>query len=767
MGLDPSKKRSRERENLRSWSDELVSDPVIRAGMDRILAFEEKEPCDFLGPHLMDKENSVIVRAYLPRASEAWVQWNGKKKNGTISMMRVRPEGIFEAILEGENKLYPYEIGFTDVTGAKVQVQDPYAFRVQLTGSDLMLLGEGNHLKSYEILGAHVKVIDGVKGVHFAVLAPNAKSVSVVGNFNHWQPGTHAMTRISFSGYWALFVPGLKEGDLYKFAVRGCDGEIKIKCDPYGFQCELRPKTANVIASLGRFKWCDDSWMKKRLEWNYVRAPVSIYEVHLGSWKRDEKSGWGFMNYRDLAEQLVAYVKEMGYTHIELLPVAEHPLDESWGYQVINYFAPTSRFGRPEDFMYFVDYCHRHNLGVLLDWTPGHFPRDAHGLAHFDGREIYGYEDWKKREHKDWGTFIFDYGRNEVKNFLISNALFWLDKYHMDGLRVDAVASMLYLDYSRGSGEWERNAYGGNENLESIYFLKRFNEIVHTEYPGVLTIGEESTAWPGVSRPTYHGGLGFSLKWNMGWMHDTLYYFSQDPIYRKWHQGTLTFSALYAFTENFVLPISHDEVVHGKCSLLEKMPGDDWQKFAGVRLFLTYMFAHPGKKLLFMGSDFGQRREWDCKYSIDWHVLNWIGHEQIQLLTKDLNTLYRKEKALHELDFEGAGFEWIDFQDSDSSVISFIRWSRDHRNCIIAVCNMTPVPRLGYRIGVPHPGFYREILNSDACEYGGSGVGNRGGFAADHSACHGRPYSLNLDLPPLGAVLFRHEGELGVKTAHT
>ena len=758
MELTASMTRRNMKRNLRKWSDEFLEDPVIQAGINRIIAFDEKEPFEFLGPHLVPKEKCLVIRAYLPRARKAWIERNGKKRNGTIPMTKVRPEGIFEVIFEGENRLFPYEIGFTDVAGGKVQTRDPYAFDVKLTASDLKLLGEGNHRKSYEILGAHVYAINGVEGVHFAVWAPNARSVSVVGNFNHWRPGTHPMNRVSFSGYWALFVPGLQEGDLYKFAVKGCDHEIRMKSDPYGFQCELRPSTANVVTRLDHFKWQDHSWMRKRREWNYLRSPISIYEVHLGSWKRDEKTGWGFMNYRDLAKQLVAYVEEMGYTHIELLPVAEHPLDESWGYQVIDYFAPTSRFGRPEDFMYFVDYCHRHDVGVLLDWTPGHFPQDRHGLANFDGREIYGYENWKKREHKDWGTFVFDYGRNEVRNFLLSSALFWLDRYHIDGLRVDAVASMLYLDYSRGPGEWEPNMFGSHENLESIDFLKRFNEIAHIEHPGVLTIAEESTAWPGASRPTYLGGLGFSLKWNMGWMHDTLYYFSQDPIYRKWHQGTLTFSALYAFTENFVLPISHDEVVHGKCSLLEKMPGDDWQKFAGARLLLTYMFAHPGKKLLFMGCDFGQRREWNVTYSIDWHVLHDIRHEQIQLLTRNLNQLYRNEKALHELDFESEGFEWIDFQDRDSSVISFIRWSRNYEECVIAVCNMTPVPRLGYRVGVPRAGFYREILNSDAREYGGSGVGNLGGLTADQNYCHGRPYSLNLNLPPLGALLFRHEG---------
>jgi 1,4-alpha-glucan branching enzyme len=760
MAMEVSKSQDEKKklkQTSRKWLDEAWSDPVLQTGVDHILAFEEKEPSEFLGPHLIEKEHCVVIRAYLPRASEAWVWRKGDKKTVTTSMARVRQEGIFEAVFENQNQLFSYEVGFIDATGVKVQAADPYGFDTHLSGADLQALGEGSHHSSYEKLGAHVMTIDGVAGVHFAVWAPNARSVSLVGNFNHWRPGTHPMNRISFSGFWALFVPGLKEGSLYKFAVKGCDQEIRIKTDPCGFRCELRPETASIVASLNNFKWSDDSWIKRRREWDYLRSPISIYEVHLGSWKREEKTGWGFMNYRDLAKELVMYVKEMGYTHVQLMPVAEHPLDQSWGYQVTSYFAPTSRFGKPDDFMYFVDYCHQHGIGVLLDWVPGHFPRDAHALGHFDGREIYGYESWKKREHKDWGTFVFDYGRSEVKNFLISNALFWLDKYHIDGLRVDAVASMLYLDYSRASGEWECNVFGGNENLEAIDFFKLFNEVVHNKHPGVLTIAEESTAWPGVSKPTYLGGLGFSLKWNMGWMNDSLSYFSQDPIYRKWHQGVLTFSLIYAFTENFVLPISHDEVVHGKRSLIEKMSGDDWQKFAGLRLFLTYMFTHPGKKLLFMGSDFGQRGEWNCDSSIDWNVLHYVGHEQTRTLTKNLNQLYSKEKALHELDFGSEGFEWIDFQDSEASVISFVRWSRDHAQCIVVVCNMTPTPRLGYRIGVPRPGFYRELLNSDASEFGGSGVGNCGGFAADDQYCHGKPYSLNLNLPPLGALIFRQE----------
>jgi 1,4-alpha-glucan branching enzyme len=623
---------------------------------------------------------------------------------------------------------------------------------------DLHLLGEGTHQRSYDILGAHERTVDGVDGVFFAVWSPNAHAVGVAGDFNAWSADAHPMARINNSNIWGRFVPGLTEGSLYKYAVRGCDGQLRLKADPYAFSAEMRPKTASRVARLDDYAWGDSGWMAQRRQINPLEKPISVYEVHLGSWKRGGTDGTEFLSYRELAHQIVAYCKDMGYTHVELMPIMEHPLDESWGYQVVSYFAPTSRFGTPKDFMYFVDYCHKNGLGVIVDWVPGHFPQDAHGLANFDGREIYAYEDWKKRDHREWGTFVFDYGRPEVKNFLIANALFWLDKYHVDGLRVDAVASMIYLDYSRGSGEWAPNMFGGNENLEAKDFLKRFNELVYERFPGVITAAEESTAWPGVSRPTYHGGLGFGLKWNMGWMHDTLEYFSKEPVHRRWHQNLITFSLLYAFTENFMLPISHDEVVHGKSALLAKMPGDDWQKVANLRLFLGYMYAHPGKKLLFQGCDIGQWHEWSATQSIDWHLLDFERHQQIQRWVRDLNRVYRENPPLYEVDFTSEGFEWIDISDGDSSVISFVRWSRGYKDMIIGVCNMTPVPRVDYRVGVPRSGSYREILNSDGVEYGGGGIGNLGRKSTEPIAHHFRPASLTLQLPPLGILLFRHEG---------
>ncbi len=623
------------------------------------------------------------------------------------------------------------------------------------TDFDKYLLGEGTHFKSYEKLGSHLGVKDGVPGVYFGVWSPNAREISVIGDFNRWIPGVNTLERLPESEFWVGFIAGLKEGDYYKYAVHSADGKIREKSDPYAFFSEIRPKTASVVTSLEHHAWHDGDWIAKRHERNSLQAPISIYEVHLGSWKRSGEDGSRFKNYRELAHELVEYAQKQGYTHIELMPIMEHPLDESWGYQVLSYFAPTSRFGSPQDFMYFVDYCHRHNIGVILDWVPAHFPQDPHGLANFDGCEIYAYDDWKKREHKDWGTFVFDYANPKVRNFLTANALFWFDKYHIDGLRVDAVASMIYRDYSRKPGEWDPNEYGGRENLEAIDFLKRLNETVHLNYPGVLTMAEESTSWTGVSRPTYTGGLGFSMKWNMGWMHDTLEYFCKEPVHRRFHQNMLTFSMLYAFTENFVLPISHDEVVHGKRSLLEKMPGDDWQKFANVRLFLGYMFGHPGKKLNFMTNDIAQRDEWCATKSMDWHLTQWQPHQQLQHFMRDLNRLYIENKPLYQVDFEWQGFEWIDFLDHENSVLSFVRWSKDRNESLVFTLNLTPVPRLAYRIGVPVGGFYKELLNSDAAEYGGSGVGNLGGVQSENFSWHGRPHSIQVNLPPLSVNVFK------------
>lgn len=736
----------------------LLSYPTVTpAEVDRIINFYEANPFYILGPHILENFKCVVIRAYLPRAVEAWICLTDRGGD-KIPMRRIHPAGFYELIFKEEHRIFPYKIGFKDASGYIEEKEDPYAFGTEISDFDLYLISEGTHYRSYEKFGAHLMTFHDTHGVHFAVWAPNAESVSVVGNFNHWKVGAHPMTKIRFSGIWGLFIPGLGEGEVYKFAVKSWDDhQVRLKSDPYGFSTELRPQTASVVTSINHYQWEDQPWIERRRTGDPYNQPVSIYEVHLGSWKRGGENGEEFLDYKTLAKDLVEYVKYMGYTHIELLPVMEHPLDESWGYQVVNYYAPTSRFGKPRDFMYFIDYCHQNGIGVLLDWVPAHFPKDSHGLADFDGRQIYAYEGWKKGEHKDWGTLVFDYGRNEVRNFLISNALFWLDKYHLDGLRVDAVASILYLDYSRKEGEWEPNVFGGRENLEAIDFIKKFNEVVHSQFPGVLTIAEESTSWGGVSRPTYTGGLGFGMKWNMGWMHDTLEYFSKDPVHRRFHQGMLTFSMLYAFTENFVLPISHDEVVHGKGSLIEKMPGDDWQKFANARLFYGYMFGHPGKKLLFMGNDIGQRAEWDAKHSMDWHLMQYEPHQKLHSYVKDLLHLYKEHPAFYEVDFEYQGFEWVDFSDADASLVSFLRWSRDRNEVLLCVYNMTPVPRMGYRIGAPMPGYYRELLNSDAREYGGSGIGNLGGVHSQDVPWQFRSHSVLLNLPPLGALILKCE----------
>ena len=629
---------------------------------------------------------------------------------------------------------------------------------------DLYLLGEGNHFEIYEKLGAKVTAIDGKKGVRFAVWAPNAKKVSLVGNFNSWNEKSHAMHNLNKSGVWAIFVPGLDEGEIYKYAIYVRDGDyVQMKSDPFAFQAELRPRTASVVNSLDNYKWKDSQWLKKRESFDFLTSPISIYEIHPGSWKKDITNidfpnEWGYKNYRQLALELVDYVKQMGYTHIELLPIMEHPLDASWGYQVINYFAPTSRFGTPQDFMFFVDYCHQNGIGVILDWVPAHFPIDDHGLINFDGTQLYAYKSWKKGFHKEWGTLVFDYGRNEVINFLISNALFWFEKYHVDGLRVDAVASILYLDYSRKDGEWEPNVFGGRENLEAIAFLKKMNEVVHSRHKGILMIAEESTAYPLVSRPTYLGGLGFDLKWNMGWMNDTLKYITLDPIHRKFHQNLITFSLLYAFHENFILPISHDEVVHGKRSLYEKMPGDQWQKFANLRLFFMYMFGHLGKKLNFMTNDIAQYNEWYEGDSVNWFVLGYDMHNKLNFFFKDLSRFYLSHPSLFEIDFSYDGFEWVDFSDNENSVISFIRKSKNSNEILLFVLNFTPVLRENYKLGVPFNGFYDEIFNSDSELYGGSNKGNFGGVNSVFEAKNQWQNSINITIPPLAGVVFKFEG---------
>ncbi len=623
-----------------------------------------------------------------------------------------------------------------------------------LSDYDVRLIREGNHTTLYRRLGAHRVQHAGRADVRFAVWAPNAERVSVIGDFNGWDRDATPMELGGDHGVWSRLVGGLGDGSLYKFAVRAAGGQWVEKADPFAFATELRPAAASVVCDLA-YSWSDDEWMSHRHRWQAAERPMTIYEVHLGSWMRRSDNSAGFPNYRELAEKLVPYLVEMGYTHVELMPITEHPFDGSWGYQTTGYFAPTSRFGTPHDFMYFVEHCHQHGIGVILDWVPGHFPRDGFGLANFDGTSLFEHADPRQGEHPHWGTKVFNHGRNEVRSFLLSSAMFWCDKYHIDAFRVDAVASMLYLDYGRESGEWLPNRYGQNGNLEAMDFLRSFNHLVQTCYPGVLTIAEESTAWPGVSRPASAGGLGFSMKWNMGWMNDTLRYFRRDLIHRRFHQNDLTFSMIYAWSENFILPFSHDEVVHGKGSLLDKMPGDDWQKFANLRLLLGYMFGHPGKKLLFMGDDLALWREWDHTRPIDWDALKYAPHAGVNRLVQDLNRLYQRESSLHGRDFAPEGFEWIDCTDADNSVLSFVRRAKDPADFLVVVANFTPVVRGPYRVGVPAPARYRELLNSDSRVYGGSNVGNLGFVHAKPIACHGRPYSIEIGLPPLGILFFK------------
>ena len=626
-----------------------------------------------------------------------------------------------------------------------------------LSEFDLYLFAEGTHSRAYEKLGAHLSEKKGRRGVQFAVWAPNAERVSIIGDFNHWNSSTDIM-RPSSAGVWESFIPDIGPGAAYKYHVVSRDRRYVVdKADPYGFAAEIRPRTASRVWDLQDYSWLDSSWMANRAKNNSLNSPISIYEVHLGSWRRVPDEGNRWLTYREMAPLLADYVHDAGFTHVELLPVMEHPFDGSWGYQIIGYFAPTSRFGTPSDFMYLIDYLHQRGIGVILDWVPAHFPKDEAGLGYFDGSHLYEHADPKQGEQPDWNTFVFNYGRNEVQNFLISNALFWFDKYHVDGLRVDAVASMLYLDYGKREGEWIPNRFGGKENLEAIHFLRAVNERVYETFPDVMMIAEESTAWPQVSRPIYLGGLGFGFKWNMGWMHDMLDYMSQDPILRSYHHNQITFSLIYAFTENFVLPFSHDEVVYGKGSMLRKMPGDEWQRFANLRLLYGYMFGHPGKKLLFMGDEFGQWSEWDHEASLEWELLKNPLHAGLLRWVRDLNTLYRGQSSLHEFDFNAAGFEWVDCKDSQRSVISFLRRGTSADDQILFVCNFTPVVRENYRVGVPLEGAWREALNSDAPLYGGSGQGNFGGLATIPLPMHARPFTLNLRLPPLGIVAFHPE----------
>ena len=694
------------------------------------------------------------IRAFLPQARSARVIFNNATGNGKpIAMKKIHDQGFFTAQLDREPEAYRLEI--EGWHGAKSIVEDAYRFPPLLSGFDLHLAAEGTLYEGWHSYGAHLMQLAGVNGVRFAVWAPNAEAVSVTGDFNEWDSRRHPM-RSRESGVWELFIPGAKEGDAYKYFVRSRHaGYQQLKSDPYGFGSEVPPKSASVVCDLSKYQWRDEEWLRWRGERDWLKEPISVYEVHLESWMRGPAGEP--LTYREFAVKLVEYVKRVGYTHIELMPIQEHPFSGSWGYQVTGYFCPTSRFGPPEDFMYFIDACHAAGIGVILDWVPAHFPRDAHGLAYFDGTALYEHADPRQGQHLDWGTLIFNFGRSEVRDFLISSAIFWLKQYHIDGLRVDAVASMLYLDYSRKEGEWIPNIHGGRENLEAIDFLRRFNELAHT-IPGVFTLAEESTAFPGVSRPVYAGGLGFTMKWNMGWMHDMLHYFGEDPVHRKYSHNNITFSLLYAFTENFLLPISHDELVYGKRSLLSKMPGDQWQQFANVRAFLSYMFLHPGKKLLFMGCDIGDYNEWDSTRGIPWEVLEFPLHASLQLFVQELNRLYRAQPALYQIDFDYRGFEWIDFGDAEKSTISFLRRATDSEDCIVVACNFTPVPRLSYDIGVPGEGFYEEILNSDAGMFGGSNLGNSGGVGSLPGARHGRPCHITITLPPLGVVAFRRRG---------
>lgn len=720
----------------------------------RLVNGEHGDPFSVLGMH---KPNGyIVVRAFLPRATKVTVV-DFHNRDLRYDMEKILDCGFFEASIRDGHDFFEYQLEITDDLGQTRTTHDPYSFLPVLSDYDLHLFNEGTSQRAYEKMGAHPVTVNNVEGVLFAVWAPTARRVSVVGDFNQWDGRQHPMRLRGTSGVWEIFIPGLMQGDIYKYEIKTNDGRIILKADPYAFCAELRPKTASVVYSIDGYNWGDQDWMEKRRRNNYHNNPMAIYEVHLGSWAMawDETGMRRFLTYRELADRLVSYVKDMGFTHIELLPVAEYPFDGSWGYQVTGYYAVTGRYGTPEDFMYFVDMCHQNGIGVIMDWVPGHFPKDIHGLVEFDGTALYEHADSRQGEHPDWGTLIFNYGRNEVRSFLISNAVFWFEKYHIDGLRVDAVASMLYLDYAKRDSEWIPNRYGGNENIEAIEFFKQLNSIIYCCYAGAFVVAEESSAWPMVSWPVYSGGLGFGFKWNMGWMNDFLSYMSKDPVHRKYHHNNLTFSMMYTYSENYILPLSHDEVVHGKCSLIGKMPGDYWQKFANLRLAFGYMYGHPGKKLIFMGGEFGQFIEWKYDDSLDWHLLGYDMHAGMQRFVKELNRLYVNEKALYEADYRHEGFEWIDCSDSDQSIVSFVRRGQNSNDILVFVCNFTPVVREHYRIGVPFKAYYKEVLNSDSKYYGGSNVGNNGGLWADDIPCHGRPHSLGIRVPPLAVVVFK------------
>ena len=727
---------------------------VDRASIKKIKNAEHGDPFSVLGIHSVP--GGVSIRAFAPESAEISAI-DIHDRDQRYPMKRIDDDGFFEITIPSR-EVFAYDLHRVNYKGQHSVTRDPYSFMPTLGEMDIYLFNEGAHYEIHNKLGAHLVQIDGVTGVRFAVWAPNALRVSVVGPFCEWDGRRYPMRMMGSSGVWEIFIPGLEFCELYKYEIKAMSGDVFDKADPFAYASELRPKTASVVWDMNGYDWDDAAWMKNRREGELIDRPLSIYEIHLGSWARNpDDNGW--LTYKELAPLLAEYCKQQHYTHIELMPVGEYPYDPSWGYQVTGYFCPTSRFGTPDDFKYFVDFLHNHDIGVIVDWVPAHFPKDDFGLRRFDGTALYEHEDWRMGEHKDWGTLIFNYGRHEVANFLLSSALFWIDYYHIDGIRVDAVASMLYLDYSREDGEWIPNEHGGNENLEAIELLKRMNTLIHEKYPGVLTIAEESTSWPGVSRPVYLGGLGFTMKWNMGWMHDILEYISKEPIHRKHHHNNLTFAMLYAFHENFVLPLSHDEVVYGKRSILEKIPGDEWQKFATIRLLYGYMYAHPGKKMLFQGSDFGQRGEWDFDASTDWGLLKQAPHARLQNYMRRLGKLYLESNCLWENDFTHEGFEWVDIHDTESSIVSFRRKGKDPDDYMLFVFNFTPEPKYNYKVGAPDLCYYEEVINSDSEIYDGSNMGNAGGVMAESVPSGNWSHSISVIVPPLSMLAFKPAGK--------
>lgn len=719
-----------------------IVNAIVHSDCDNIFAY--------LGKHKLDKKRSVI-RAYLPYAHRVEVL-DYSSKAVLAEMSALDPAGLYSAVIDDPDiERYWLRVTYDQAT---LDIEDPYRFPSSIGEQDTYLWGEGTHETAYNFLGAHIKEIDGVSGVCFAVWAPNAKRVSVVGDFNHWDGRRHCMRKLIPSGIWELFVPGLSAGEQYKYEIKSRDGSLlPHKADPFGFYSQVPPEQASVVADIDAYQWGDSDWLEKNHLWTQRDRPMSIYEVHLGSWRRVPEEGNRYLTYREMADQLIPYIKDMGFTHVQLMPVSEFPFDGSWGYQPIGMYAATSRFGSIDDFKYFVDQCHQQDIAVLIDWVPGHFPTDAHGLGQFDGTPLYEHADERQGFHPDWNTFIYNYGRKEVANFLMANAIFWLDKYHIDGLRVDAVASMLYLDYSRDEGAWIPNRYGGRENLEAIDFIRLTNERVYKNFPNAMMVAEESTSWPGVSKPVNYGGLGFGYKWNMGWMNDSLDFMSKDPIYRQYHHHDMTFSLYYAFSENFILPLSHDEVVHGKGSILGRMPGDSWQKFANLRAYYGFMWGHPGKKLLFMGSEFGQGPEWNHDSSVDWHQLELAEHSGVRALIRDLNHLYTSRDEMYALDSEESGFEWIEADDQHNSIFSFIRKSEQGKH-LIFVSNFTPSVHENYRLGVNKQGIYREILNTDSRIYGGSGVENAMPRASQAQPWQYREHSIEITVPPLATIVF-------------